>query len=138
MATINQKTEKKWYLFDAKDMVLGRLATEAADILRGKKKVEFVNHLDCGDYVVIVNAEDVVLTGNKEDQKRYYKHTGYIGNLKTYTVPELRAKNPEKIIENAVFGMLPKNKLRDLFMARLKVYKGSKHPHVNVKFVNEK
>lgn len=136
--TKSNNQNREWYLFDAKDEVLGRLATKTADLLRGKKKPCFANHLDCGDYVVIVNAEKVLLTGKKEDQKRYYKHTGYLGNLKTSTVPELRAKNPAKIIEHAVAGMLPKNKLQDDFMSRLKIYKGKDHPHVNVTFKNSK
>ena len=135
----NQSNEnRKWYFFDAKDYVLGRLSTEIAVLLRGKNKIEFANNLDCGDYVVIVNAEKIQLTGKKEEQKRYYKHTGYIGNLKETNVPELRAKKPEQIILRAVMGMLPKNKLQDLFMARLKVYKGSTHPHPNIKFENAK
>jgi len=134
--TINNQN-REWYIFDAKNEVLGRLSTKVADILRGKKKVSFANNTDDGDYVVIVNADKIVLTGKKEEQKRYYKHTGYIGNLKTYTVPELRAKKPTKIIENSVYGMLPKNKLRDDFMKRLKVYAGKDHPHVNIKFINQ-
>ena len=128
---------RNWYIFDAKDRVLGRLATEIADLLRGKKKSNFAPNVDNGDFVVVVNAEKVVLTGRKEDQKKYYKHTGYLGNLKTYTVPELRKDHPEKLLQNAVYGMLPKNKLQDLFMGRLKVYAGSKHPHVNAKFKNQ-
>jgi len=138
MTTNSPKNDKKWYLFDAKDIVLGRLATEAADLLRGKKKVEFMSNIDCGDYVVVINAENVILTGRKEEQKRYYKHTGYIGNLKTQTVPLLRKNNPEKIIEHAIEGMLPKNKLQKQFLSRLKVYAGGKHPHVNISFENTK
>lgn len=135
MALDNSK--KVWYIFDAKGAILGRLSTQIADILRGKLKPTFVNHQDTGDFVVVINAEKIVLSGKKEEQKRYYKHTGYIGNLKTHTVPELRAKHPEKILENAVYGMLPKNKLRDPFMKRLKVYVGKEHPHQNIKFVNQ-
>ena len=129
--------ERKWFIFDAENKVLGRLSTEIATLLRGKNKVDFMNHKDGGDYVVVINAEKVVLTGHKEDQKRYYKHTSYIGNLKTKTVPELRAKNPEFIIEHSVLGMLPKNKLQDEFMKRLKIYKGNSHPHQNIKFANQ-
>lgn len=128
---------RQWYLFDANEKVLGRLATQIATLLRGKDKTSFVKNLDQGDYVVVINAEKIVLTGRKEDQKRYYKHTGYIGNLKTSTVPELREKNPEFIISHAVTGMLPDNKLRKEFLSRLKVYRGNKHPHVNIKFVNQ-
>lgn len=127
---------RAWYLFDAKDYVLGRLSTEIADILRGKNKIEFRNNLDCGDYVVVINVEKIKLTGKKEEQKRYYHHTGYIGNLKETTVPVLRAKKPEQILIHSVEGMLPKNKLQDLFMARLKTYKGGTHPHQNIKFIN--
>lgn len=135
---MTNKVEKnyKWYIFDAKDEVLGRLATKSANILRGKLKTEFANNLDCGDFVVVINAEKIKLTGKKEEQKRYYHHTGYIGNLKTTTLKELREDKPEDIIKKAVYGMLPKNTLRDKFMARLKVYKGSTHPHLNAKFEN--
>lgn len=133
-----QKSEIKrdWYIFDAKEAVLGRLCTEIADLLRGKKKPSFVNNQDYGDYVVVINAEKVVLTGKKEETKRYYKHTGYIGNLKTKTLTEIRESKPEFIIKNAVMGMLPKNKLRDQFVSRLKIYAGKDHPHVNAKFKN--
>jgi len=133
-----QNENRKWYLFDANNDILGRLSTKIADTLRGKKKTNFAMNLDNGDYVVVVNCEKIKLTGKKEEQKRYYKHTGYIGNLKTKTVSELREKSPEKIIYNAVYGMLPNNKLRDEFLSRLKIYKGSKHPHQNVKFINQK
>lgn len=133
-----ENQNRKWYIFDAKDEVLGRLSTQAANILRGKGKTDFSNNGDCGDYVVIINAEKIVLTGNKEEQKRYYKHTGYIGNLKTKTVSELRDKYPTEIIKHSVLGMLPKNKLQDRFMKRLKVYAGKEHPHQNVKFINQK
>ena len=128
---------RNWYIFDAKDQILGRLSTQIADLLRGKKKTNFAPNADNGDYVVVVNAEKVVLSGHKEEQKRYYRHTGYLGNLKTFTVPELRKDKPEEILLHSVKGMLPKNKLNDLFMARLKVYAGSKHPHVNIKFKNQ-
>lgn len=132
-----ENSQRNWYIFDAKGKTLGRLATEIADLLRGKKKPIFVNNQDCGDYVVVLNAGKVELTGKKEEQKRYYKHTGYIGNLKTKTVPEIREQKPEFLIKHAVEGMLPKNKLQDKFMARLKVYTGKEHPHQNVKFVNQ-
>lgn len=136
--TNNETNNRNWYLFDANKKVLGRLSTEIADLLRGKKKTCFANYKDCGDYVVVVNAEKVLLTGKKEEQKRYYKHTGYLGNLKTFTVPELREKKPEEIISHAVAGMLPKNKLQDIFLSRLKIYAGSSHPHQNIKFNNHK
>ena len=132
----NKEQNREWYLFDAKDQVLGRLSTQIADILRGKKKVNFTNNSDTGGYVVIINAEKIRLTGRKEEQKRYYKHTGYIGNLKIKTVKELRESKPEVIILHAVGGMLPKNKLKNVFIKRLKVYAGTNHPHLNAKFVN--
>ena len=134
MAQITNE-QRQWHLVDANDAILGRISTQIAVLLRGKNKTSFAKNLDCGDYVVVVNCEKVKLTGRKEEQKRYYKHTGYIGNLKTKTVPELREKTPDKIIYNAVYGMLPGNKLRDEFLSRLKIYSGNKHPHQNVKFV---
>jgi len=129
------ENNRNWYLFDAKNQVLGRLSTQIADLLRGKGKPNFAPNTDIGDFVVVINAETIVLTGRKEDQKRYHHHTGYIGNLKTFTVPELRKDKPEEILIHAVAGMLPKNKLEKGFLSRLKVYAGSKHPHANVKFV---
>jgi large subunit ribosomal protein L13 len=130
-------TQKDWYLIDAKDKALGRTATEIANLLRGKIKATFANNTDGGDFVVVINADKFVLTGKKMDQKRYYKHTGYLGNLKTTTVPELLRSKPEEVIKKAVFGMLPSNKLRDGFMARLKVYTTETHPHANAKFKNQ-
>lgn len=129
--------QREWYLIDAKDKILGRVATEIAKLLRGKDKTTFVNNLDGGDFVVVINAEKFVLTGKKMDQKRYYKHTGYLGNLKTTTVPELLKTKPEEVIKKAVYGMLPSNKLRDEFMGRLKIYAGETHPHLNAKFKNQ-
>jgi len=128
---------REWYLFDANKKVVGRLATQIADLLRGKNKPNFMPNIDQGDYVVVINADKVILTGNKEDQKRYYKHTGYIGNLKIKTVAEIRESDPEYILKHAVTGMLPDNKLRDGFLSRFKIYAGSKHPHQNIKFVNQ-
>jgi large subunit ribosomal protein L13 len=136
--TTKTQINREWYIFDAKDKILGRLSTEVADLLRGKKKVDFDNAVDSGDCVVIINAEKIVLTGKKEESKRYYKHTGYIGNLKTTTVPELRESKPEQILKHAIYGMLPKNTLRDKKIKRLKIYAGTTHPHQNVKFVNSK
>ena len=130
------KINREWYFFDAKDRVLGRLSTQVADILRGKLKVDFDNAVDSGDCVVIVNAEKIKLSGNKEEAKRYYKHTGYIGNLKTTTVPEMRKTKPAFILKHAIYGMLPKNTLRDQKIKRLKIYAGTTHPHLNVKFIN--
>lgn len=128
---------KKWHIFDAKDWVLGRLCSNAAVLLRGKNNTGFLPNIDNGDYVVIINAKKVKLTGKKEEQKRYYKHTGYLGNMKVKSVPKIREENPAFIIKHAVLGMLPKNKLRDSMAQRLKVYSGKDHPHVNVKFVEK-
>ena len=136
--TVKTQQNREWYIFDAKEKILGRLSTEVADILRGKKKVDFDKAVDSGDCVVIINAEKIVLTGNKEESKRYYKHTGYIGNLKTFTVPELRKTKPEQILKHAIYGMLPKNTLRDQKIKRLKIYAGTTHPHQNIKFINSK
>lgn len=126
-----------WYLIDADDAILGRLSTKVANLLRGKDKPDFAPNADNGDFVVVINAKKVKLSGNKESQKMYYKHTGYIGNLKSKTLVEMREKSPETIITHSVSGMLPKNKLQDVFMKRLKVYPGATHPHQNAKFTNQ-
>ena len=118
-----------WLVIDATDMVLGRLATHAAALLRGKHKTTFAPHMDMGDHVIIVNADKVVLTANKAAQKRAYRHSGYPGGLSSVTYTELLEKNPERAVEKAIRGMLPKNSLgRDQFR-KLKVYAGSEHPH---------
>ena len=127
--------QSNWHLLDAKDQILGRLSVVAANYLRGKSDINFSNHQNCGDYVVIINAKDILLTGNKIEQKRYYKHTGYIGNLKTYTVKEMLEKKPEEVIKRSISGMLPHNKLKKQFLAKLKIYKDEKHPHQNIKFI---
>jgi large subunit ribosomal protein L13 len=119
--------ERKWLLIDAEDQVLGRLAVKIADILRGKNKPEFTPHLDCGDYVVVVNASKVRLTGRKETNKVYQKYTGYMGGQTEMTAAEVRAKAPERLIRNAVWGMLPKGKLGRQQFRQLKVYAGSEH-----------
>ncbi|MFA7243726.1 MAG: 50S ribosomal protein L13 [Patescibacteria group bacterium] len=133
------KTEqnRNWYIFDLKDQILGRSCTRIADILNGKNRPDYLPNLDLGGYVVVINAKDVKLSGNKELDKRYYKHTSYIGNLKTKEYKDIKEENPEFIIKHAVSGMLPKNKLQALKLNRLKVYAGDQHPHVNVKFVNK-
>ncbi len=120
---------RDWVVLDATDQVLGRLASEAARLLRGKHKPEFTPFLDTGDFVVIVNAERVRLTGNKLDDKVYYRHSGRPGSLKSETVRERLAKKPEKVIEAAVWGMLPKNRLGRKLLRKLKVYHGPEHPH---------
>jgi large subunit ribosomal protein L13 len=120
---------RDWVVMDAADQVLGRLATEAARILRGKHKPEYTPHLDTGDFVVIVNAERVKLTGAKLDQKVYYRHSGRPGSLKSETARERLDKYPERVIQAAVWGMLPKNRLGRKLLRKLKVYAGPEHPH---------
>jgi large subunit ribosomal protein L13 len=120
---------RDWVVMDAADQVLGRLASEAARILRGKHKAEFTPHLDTGDFVVIVNAEKIRLTGNKKDDKTYYRHSGRPGSLKSETARERLDRYPERVIEAAVWGMLPKNRLGRKLLRKLKVYAGPEHPH---------
>lgn len=119
----------KWHFIDAEGMVLGRLATKAADVLRGKDKVEFTPHVDCGDYVVITNCEKVKLTGNKLEDKIYRTYSGWMGGQKEKTAKDIMKKDPSHIIKHAVKGMLPKNKLNRQIIKKLKVYVGSEHPH---------
>ena len=121
--------EPRWYIIDAKDKVLGRLATEIATILRGKHKTTYTPHMLCGDFVVVVNAKKVAVTRNRLDQKMYYRHSQYPGGLKQETLREALGRHPERVIEWAVMGMLPQNRLADRMMHRLKVYPGSQHPH---------
>ncbi len=121
--------QRRWYLVDAADVPLGRLASGVAQVLRGKHKPTFAPHVDGGDYVVVINAERVAVTGNKEQQKSYYRHSGYPGGLSEMPLGEMREKHPERIIETAVKGMLPKNKLGRTIIGKLKVYAGSDHPH---------
>jgi len=120
---------RDWVVLDASDQVLGRLATEAARLLRGKHKPEFTPHLDTGDFVVVVNAEQIKLTGNKLDDKVYYRHSGRPGSLKSETARERLSKYPERVIQAAVWGMLPKNRLGRKLLRKLKVYSGPEHPH---------
>lgn len=124
-----EDVKRDWYLIDANGIPLGRLATSVANILRGKNKTNFTPHTDNGDFVVVINAEKVVLTGKKEESKEYYRHSGFLGGLKTIPFKLMKEKNPEFIIYNAVNGMLPKNKLRSKMIKRLKIYTGDKHPH---------
>ena len=121
--------EKKWWLIDAEGKILGRLATEVAVLLRGKRNPKFAYFIDCGDFVVVVNAEKVNVTGKKLEQKKYYSHSGYPGGLKVKTLKELLEKKPEEVIRKAVWGMIPKNKLGRAVYKKLKVYRGSHHPH---------
>jgi len=122
-------TERKWWLVDADGKVLGRLATELADVLRGKNKAIFTPHVDTGDFVVVINAEKVKLTGKKLTDKMYYRHSGYIGGLKTISAGDLLVKKPEAVIQHAVKGMLPKNRLGRSMIKKLKIYAGPEHPH---------
>ncbi|PIV33044.1 MAG: 50S ribosomal protein L13 [Lysobacterales bacterium CG02_land_8_20_14_3_00_62_12] len=124
-----QTVKRDWFLVDATDKTLGRLASELALRLRGKHKPVFTPHCDTGDYLVVVNAEKIAVTGNKLQDKMYHRFTGYIGNLKTTSLRDLLASHPERVIEIAVKGMLPKNPLGRQMARKLKVYKGTEHPH---------
>ena len=125
----NSEVSREWVVFDASDKILGRFATKIADKLRGKDKPTFTPHVDGGDFVVVINADKVKVTGNKAEQKKYYKHSLYPGGLKEKSYKEVLESTPERIIENAVKGMLPKNKLGKSIIKKLKVYSGSEHPH---------
>ncbi|BAZ95283.1 50S ribosomal protein L13 [Thiohalobacter thiocyanaticus] len=132
MKTYTAKPEtvkRDWYVVDAAGKTLGRLATEVARRLRGKHKPEYTPHVDTGDYIIVVNADKVAVTGNKETDKMYYHHTGYIGHMKSISLDKLRAKAPQEIIETAVKGMLPKNPLGRAMCRKLKVYAGPEHNH---------
>ena len=120
---------RNWYVVDAKNHTLGRLASEVAQILRGKNKVNYTPHMDMSDFIVIINAEKVILTGNKENSKEYWRHTGYPGGQKTVSYKKMLENNPDRVISNAVKGMLPHNKLGRKLLKHLKVYQGSNHPH---------
>ncbi|RUM42075.1 MAG: 50S ribosomal protein L13 [Desulfurobacterium sp.] len=124
-----EDVQRDWYVVDAAGKTLGRLASEIAKILMGKHKPTYTPHVDNGDFIVVVNAEKIHVTGKKLDKKIYYKHTGYMGHLKETTLREMLQKKPEEVIRLAVRGMLPKNKLRDRRMKRLKVYAAPEHPH---------
>ena len=121
--------ERKWYVVDAEGMVLGRLASQVAAILRGKNKPTFTPHFDTGDYVIVINADKVVLTGNKEDQKEYKRYSGYTGGQKITKFKDMKAKYPERIVEHAIVGMLPHNKLGRAMAKKLRVYAGTEHGH---------
>ena len=123
------EVKRDWYIVDAAGKTLGRLSTELARRLRGKHKAEYTPHVDTGDYLIVINAEKVRVTGNKEQDKIYYKHTGYIGNMKSVSLGKLRQTYPERIIETAVKGMLPKNPLGRAMFKKLKVYAGEAHGH---------
>jgi large subunit ribosomal protein L13 len=125
-----QQVERRWYVVDASEVVLGRLSTRVASVLRGKHKATFTPHADTGDFVIVINAEKIKLTGRKLEQKTYYRHSGYTGSLKSITADKvLSGAHPDRVVRNAVRGMLPKNSLgRDMFR-KLKVYAGPDHPH---------
>lgn len=132
MKTYSAKPEtvkREWFVVDAADQTLGRLATEIASRLRGKHKPEYTPHVDTGDYIVVVNAEKVAVTGNKSKDKIYHRHTGYIGGLKSISFEKLIDKAPERVIEGAVKGMLPRGPLGRAMFKKLKVYAGNEHPH---------
>ena len=120
---------RNWYLVDAKDKTLGRLASGIAQVLRGKNKVNFTPHIDMSDFVVVINADKIILTGNKENSKEYWRHTGYPGGQKTVSYKKMLETYPDRVINNAVKGMLPHNKLGRKLLKHLKVYKGDVHPH---------
>jgi len=132
MKTFSAKAEeidRKWYVIDAEDKVLGQVAVAAARLLRGKDKPLFTSHVDCGDFVVVVNADKVRLTGNKEESKIYTSYSGYVGGQKRETVAKVRERRPELLVERAVHGMIPHNRLGRQIFKKLKVYAGSEHPH---------
>ncbi|OIP81617.1 50S ribosomal protein L13 [Candidatus Peregrinibacteria bacterium CG22_combo_CG10-13_8_21_14_all_44_10] len=134
MKTFSPKLEevdknRKWYLVDAKDKTLGRIATKIAVILRGKNKPTFSPHIDCGDHVIVINADQIRLSGQKWEQKKYYTHSGYPGALKTRTAKEIKEKKPEYMLEEAVKGMIPRNRLRTHVLSKLKIYAGEDHKH---------
>lgn len=121
--------EKKWWLINAEGIVLGRLASRVANILRGKNKANYTPFFDTGDFVIVINADKVKLTGNKEEQKMYYRYSGYIGGIKEISYKHMLAKHPERILTHAVKGMLPKNRLNRKILKKLKVYAGAEHKH---------
>ena len=132
MKTYSAKTgeiEREWYLVDAEGQTLGRLATQIADRLRGKGKPQFTPHVDTGDFVVVVNAEKIAVTGRKLDEKRYYRHSGYPGGLRSRPLREQLERGPEEVLRRAVKGMLPRNRLGRRQLTKLKIYAGAEHPH---------
>ena len=121
--------ERNWYVVDASGQTLGRLATQIANALRGKRKPTYTPHIDVGDFVIVVNAEQIQVTGNKRQDKRYYRHSGYPGGLRSRTFEEMQARRPEEIIRLAVKGMMPRNRLARKQLTKLKIYAGPEHPH---------
>jgi large subunit ribosomal protein L13 len=129
LATVDDVAKKRWWLFDADGVVLGKLSVKIANILRGRDKPLYTPHMDCGDFVVVINAEKVKLTGNKDRAKEYMFYSGYQGGEKYVPASRMREKRPEFLLEHAVRGMLPKNRLSEQLISKLKVYGGSEHPH---------
>ena len=125
-----EDADRKWYVVDAKDQVLGRLATKVASIIRGKNKAIFTPNMDTGDFVIVINADQIKVTGKRELLKTYAHHSGYPGGLKIRSLPEMMVKNPSFVVENAIKGMLPKTRLGKKLIKKLKVYSGENHPHV--------
>lgn len=125
-----ETVERKWYVIDAEGKPLGRVASKAAHILRGKHKATYTPNIDCGDFIIIINAEKAIITGNKLDNKKYYNHSGYPGGLRERTAREMQEKYPIEMVERAVKGMLPKNRLGRQMYKKLFVYTGSEHPHL--------
>ena len=123
----------KWHIVDAAGLPLGRVATEVATLIRGKHKPTFTPHVNCGDFVIVINAAQVELTGKKWDQKKYYKHTGYVGGIKEASAAHVREEHPERLVEGAVKGMIPRGALGHQMIKRLKVYAGAEHPHSSQK-----
>jgi len=132
-----QDAQRNWHVMDAKDRILGRMATEIAVKLRGKDKPEFAPHMDMGDFVIVVNAEKIKVTGNKLNQKKYHRYTGYPGGIREISLEKLIKKSPEEVIRRSVRGMLPKNKIGRDLLKKLKVYSGPSHPHKAQKPVNQ-
>jgi len=132
-----KEIKREWHVIDAADQVLGGIATEAAKLLMGKNKAMFTRNLDTGDYVVVVNAAKIRVTGKKLEQKMYYRHSGYPGGFRSVSLAEVLSKKPEMVIEHAVKGMLPQNKLGAAMLKKLKVYAGADHPHSNIAAVKQ-
>jgi len=130
----NQDDKTKWFLFDAKDKILGRFCTEIADTVRGKKETSFIENAVCGNKVVVINTDQIRVSGKKEEAKRYYHYSGFHGGLKEKSLGTMRQEDSRQIIYIAVKGMLPKNKLRDKFLSNIKLYKNSDHKHKNINF----
>ncbi len=135
VSTKQSDIKREWHLIDVNEKTLGRIATEIAVVLMGKKKPYFVRNLDCGDYVVIINAKNVAVTGKKEDSKLYRRHSGYPGGFREETLKEARVKHPEEIVRHAVKGMLPQNRLRDRMLRRLFIFKDATHTYTDKEFV---